>query len=52
MDIVQSSDLREETGECFVVMLAIVDGPGPVVAPLDHGAGGQSIGPKKYVFTN
>jgi len=43
MNIVQSSDLRKESGKCLVVMLAIVDGTGPVVSPFNHGARGQSV---------
>lgn len=43
MHIVQATDLREEPSKCFVVVLAIVDGPRPVVAPLDHGARLQSV---------
>lgn len=44
MDIVKPSDLGEKSGECFLVVLAEVDGSGPVVAPFDHGAGFQRVG--------
>lgn len=43
MDIVQSADLREETGVGLVVVFTEVDGAGPVVSPFNHGAGLQSI---------
>jgi len=36
MDIVKSSDLRKETGECFIVVFPKVDCPSPVITPLNH----------------
>lgn len=46
MHVVKATDLREESGESFVVVLTETDGTGPVVAPLDHGAGLKAIGTK------
>lgn len=43
MYVVQASDLREETGESFVVVFPVVYCSGPVVAPLDHGSGFQRV---------
>lgn len=43
MYLVQSADLCEESGIRLVVAFAIVDGAGPVVAPLDHGTGFKSV---------
>lgn len=45
MDVVKPANLGEKAGERFLVVLAEVDGPGPVVAPLDHGARLQGVGP-------
>lgn len=44
MHIVQTADLRKETGECLIVVLAIIDCSSPVVAPLDHGTRLQTVG--------
>ena len=43
MDVVQATNLREETSVGFVVVASVVDGACPVVAPLDHGARFQTI---------
>lgn len=43
VDIVEAADLREEAGKGLVVAGSIVDGTGPVVGPLDHGARLQAV---------
>lgn len=42
--VVEAPDLRKVARERFVVVLAVVDRPGPVVAPLDHRARLQPVG--------
>lgn len=43
VNVVEPPDLREERGERLVVVASVVDGPRPVVAPLDHGAGLEAV---------
>ena len=43
MDVVQSTDLREESSKRFRVFRPKVDGASPVVAPFDHRARFQHI---------
>lgn len=43
MDIVKSSDLRKETGECFIVVFPKVDCPSPVITPLNHSSYQKTI---------
>lgn len=43
MNIVQSTDLRKEAGECFVIRLTEIDGTRPIVAPFDHRARLQTV---------
>ena len=45
MNVVESSYLRKETGECLLVFSAIVDSSRPVVTPFNHGAGFQNVIP-------
>lgn len=43
MDIVKSTNLREESSKGFVIIFTEVYGTGPVVTPFNHGAGLQAI---------
>lgn len=43
MNIVQSTDLREVSGERFVLRAAVCETAGPVVAPLNHGTRFQTV---------
>jgi len=45
VDVVEASDLGEESPERFIVALAERDGARPVVSPLDHRARLEEIGP-------
>lgn len=43
MDIVQSSDLREEPSKGLVIGRPVVNRPCPVISPLDHSTGLQAV---------
>lgn len=43
MDVVETSNLGEESGKGFIVAGPVRDGAGPVVGPLDHRARLQSV---------
>lgn len=43
MDIVQSSDLREEPSKGLVIGGPVVNRPCPVISPLDHSTGLQAV---------
>lgn len=43
MDVVKSTDLREETAVSLMALLSVVDRTSPIVAPLNHRARLQSV---------
>lgn len=43
MDIVQTTDLREEAGKRFIVGTSMIDCSGPVITPFDHRSRFQTV---------
>lgn len=45
MNVVQSTDLRKESSKCFIVILPVINGTGPVIAPFYHRPWFQRVRP-------
>lgn len=43
MHVVEATNLREVASECFILRLAVGKTARPVVAPLDHSAGLETV---------